>query len=128
MFKTIVYLFAWIAGFCSAFRKRKPEPFEPKEIDRTLDPDYPKAFIICSPWNGKSRGSPPPHAPPGVSWCLWGCHRRVLGGVSRTQNRYLFGVNIFPPGIIIVADQIPSPGRLGDRTHNLFCMLRYRLF
>jgi len=29
-----------------AFRKRKPRPFEPKEIDRTLDPDYPKAFII----------------------------------------------------------------------------------
>ncbi len=43
MFRTILYLIALIVG---AFRKRKPEPFEPKEIDRTLDPDYPKAFII----------------------------------------------------------------------------------
>ena len=32
--------------FYLAYRKRKPEPFEAKEIDRTLDPDYPKAFII----------------------------------------------------------------------------------
>jgi len=46
MFKTIRFLIAWIVGFYSAFRKRKPEPFEPKMIDRTLDPDYPKAFII----------------------------------------------------------------------------------
>ncbi len=46
MFKTIRFVIAWIVGFYSAFRNRKPEPFEPKEIDRTLDPDYPKAFII----------------------------------------------------------------------------------
>ncbi len=46
MFRTILYLIALIVVFYFAFRKRKPEPFEPKEIDRTLDPDYPKAFII----------------------------------------------------------------------------------
>ena len=46
MFRTILYLIALIVVFYLAFRKRKPEPFEPKEIDRTLDPDYPKAFII----------------------------------------------------------------------------------
>ncbi len=43
MIETIVHVIALIVG---AFRKRKPEPFEPKEIDRTLDPNYPKAFII----------------------------------------------------------------------------------
>jgi hypothetical protein len=43
MFRTILYLVALIVG---AFRRRQPKPFEPKEIDRTLDPDYPKAFII----------------------------------------------------------------------------------
>ena len=43
MFRTILYLIALIVG---AFRKRKPASFEPKVIDRTLDPDYPKAFII----------------------------------------------------------------------------------
>ncbi len=63
MFRTILYLIALMVGFYLVFWKGKPEPFEPKEIDRTLDPDYPKAFIICSPWNGKSRGSTPPHAP-----------------------------------------------------------------
>jgi len=46
MFKTVLYLIALIVVFYLAFRKRKPEPFEPKVIDRTLDPDYPKAFII----------------------------------------------------------------------------------
>ncbi len=93
MFRTILYLIALIVG---AFRKRKPKPFEPKVIDRTLDPDWPsrlifhgghpkstrepskprtrfvdrtldpnspRAFIICSPWNGKSRGSTPPPTP-----------------------------------------------------------------
>ena len=46
MFRTILYLIALIVVFYFVFRKRKPEPFEPKAIDRTLDPDYPKAFII----------------------------------------------------------------------------------
>ncbi len=51
MFRTVLYLIALIVVVYLAFRKRKPEPFEPKEfepkeIDRTLDPDYPKAFII----------------------------------------------------------------------------------
>ncbi len=63
MFRTILYLIALIVVFYFAFRKRKPEPFEPKEIDRTLDPNYPQAFIICSPWNGKSRGSTPLRTP-----------------------------------------------------------------
>ncbi|MEE8161118.1 MAG: hypothetical protein V3T61_05730 [Acidobacteriota bacterium] len=46
MFRTILYLIALMVGFYLVFWKGKPEPFEPKEIDRTLDPDYPKAFII----------------------------------------------------------------------------------
>jgi len=51
MFRTVLYLIALIVGLYWVFRKRRPEPFEPKEfepkeIDRTLDPDYPKAFII----------------------------------------------------------------------------------
>ena len=46
MVRTILYLIALIVGLYWVFRKRKPEPFEPKMIDRTLDPDYPKAFII----------------------------------------------------------------------------------
>ncbi len=44
--ETIVHFIALIVGFYWVFRKRKPAQFEPKEIDRTLDPDYPKAFII----------------------------------------------------------------------------------
>ncbi len=43
MFRTIVYLIALIVG---AFRKRRPEPFEPKIIDRTLDPDWPSRLIF----------------------------------------------------------------------------------
>ncbi len=43
MFRTILYLVAWIVG---AFRKRKPKPFEPKVIDRTLDPDWPSRLIF----------------------------------------------------------------------------------
>jgi len=46
MFRTILYLIALIVVLYLAFRKRKPAPFAPKMIDRTLDPDYPKAFII----------------------------------------------------------------------------------
>ena len=43
MFRTILYLIALIVG---AFRKRKPKPFEPKVIDRTLDPDWPSRLIF----------------------------------------------------------------------------------
>ena len=57
MFRTILYLIALIVG---AFRKPKPEPFEPKEIDRTLDPDYPKAFIIHG---GRPGGTREPSKP-----------------------------------------------------------------
>ena len=46
MIENVVHLIALIVGFYWVFRKRRPAPFEPKEIDRTLDPDYPKAFII----------------------------------------------------------------------------------
>ncbi len=47
MFKTIVYVIWWIAGFLSAFRKPKPEPFKSSLVrDATLDPDAPTAFII----------------------------------------------------------------------------------
>ena len=46
MIENVVHLIALIVGLYWVFRKRTPEPFEPKEIDRTLDPDYPKAFII----------------------------------------------------------------------------------
>ena len=42
MFKTIRFLIAWIVDFYSAFRKRKPEPFEPKLIDVTLDLEAPE--------------------------------------------------------------------------------------
>ncbi len=48
MFRTILYLIALIVVVYLAFRKRKPKPFEPKMIDRTLDPDYPKAFLFVS--------------------------------------------------------------------------------
>ncbi len=43
MVRPILYLVALIVG---AFRKRKPEPFEPKIIDRTLDPDWPSRLIF----------------------------------------------------------------------------------
>ena len=59
MFRTILYLMALIVG---VFRKRKPEPIEPKEIDRTLDPDYPKAFIIHGGRPRSTRESPRPRA------------------------------------------------------------------
>ncbi len=55
MFRTVLYLIALIVVVYLAFRKRKPEPFEPKEIDRTLDPDYPKAFIIHGGRPGSTR-------------------------------------------------------------------------
>ncbi len=46
MFRTILYLIALIVVVYLAFRKRKPEPFEPKVIDRTLDPDWPSRLIF----------------------------------------------------------------------------------
>ncbi len=46
MIENVVHFIALIVGLYWIFREPKPEPFEPKEIDRTLDPDYPKAFII----------------------------------------------------------------------------------
>ncbi len=55
MFRTVLYLIALIVVVYLAFRKRKPEPFEPKVIDRTLDPDYPKAFIIHGGRPGSTR-------------------------------------------------------------------------
>ncbi len=60
MFRTILYLIALIVVFYLAFRKRKPKPFEPKGIDRTLDPDYPKAFIIHGGRPRGTRESPKP--------------------------------------------------------------------
>jgi len=60
MFRTILYLIALIVVVYLAFRKRKPEPFEPKAIDRTLDPDYPKAFIIHG---GRPRSTGEPSKP-----------------------------------------------------------------
>ncbi len=47
MFKTIVYVIAWIAGFLSAFRKPKPEPFKSSLVrDATLDPEEPNHIIF----------------------------------------------------------------------------------
>ncbi len=46
MFRTILYLIALIVGLYLAFRKPKPQPFEPKVIDRTLDPDWPSRLIF----------------------------------------------------------------------------------
>ena len=46
MIENIVHLIALIVGFYWVFRKRKPEPFEPKVIDRTLDPDWPSRLIF----------------------------------------------------------------------------------
>ena len=52
MFRTILYLIALIVG---AFRKRKPKPFEPKVIDRTLDPDWPSRLIFHGGRPGNTR-------------------------------------------------------------------------
>ncbi len=60
MIENVVHLIALIVGLYWVFRKRKPEPFEPKEIDRTLDPDYPKAFIIHG---GRPRSTGEPSKP-----------------------------------------------------------------
>ena len=46
MFRTILYLVALIVGLYWVLRKRKPKPFEPKVIDRTLDPDWPSRLIF----------------------------------------------------------------------------------
>ena len=46
MFRIILYLIALIVGLYWFIRKRKPEPFEPKVIDRTLDPDWPSRLIF----------------------------------------------------------------------------------
>ena len=46
MFRIILYLIALIVGLYWVIRKRKPEPFEPKVIDRTLDPDWPSRLIF----------------------------------------------------------------------------------
>ncbi len=46
MFRTILYLIALIVVVYLAFRKRKPKPFQPKVIDRTLDPDWPSRLIF----------------------------------------------------------------------------------
>ncbi len=46
MIENVVHLIALIVGFYWVFRKRKPEPFEPKVIDRTLDPDWPSRLIF----------------------------------------------------------------------------------
>ncbi len=46
MFRTILYLIALIVVVYLALRKRKPKPFEPKMIDRTLDPDWPSRLIF----------------------------------------------------------------------------------
>jgi len=65
MIEIIGSLIAGIVVFYYVFRRRKPEPSKPKTrfVDRTLDPYYPRGFIIWRPWNGKSRGSTPPRTP-----------------------------------------------------------------
>ncbi len=65
MFRTILYLIALIVVFYFVFRKRKPEPskLRTRLVDRTLDPNYPRAFISCRPWSGKSRGATPLRTP-----------------------------------------------------------------
>jgi len=55
MFRTILYLIALIVGLYWVFRKRKPEPFEPKVIDRTLDPDWPNRRIFHGGRPGNTR-------------------------------------------------------------------------
>ncbi len=52
MFRTILYLITLIVA---AFRKRKPKPFEPKVIDRTLDPDWPSRLIFHGGRPGNTR-------------------------------------------------------------------------
>jgi len=52
MFRTILYLITLIVA---AFRKRKPKPFEPKIIDRTLDPDRPSRLIFHGGRPGNTR-------------------------------------------------------------------------
>ena len=52
MFRTILYLVALIVD---AFRKRRPEPFEPKVIDRTSDPDWPSRLIFHGGRPGNTR-------------------------------------------------------------------------
>ena len=46
MFRIILYLIALIVVVYLVLRKRKPKPFEPKVIDRTLDPDWPSRLIF----------------------------------------------------------------------------------
>ncbi len=46
MIENVVHLIALIVGLYWVFRKRKPEPFEPKVIDRTLDPNSPKTILF----------------------------------------------------------------------------------
>ncbi len=46
MFRTILYLAALIVVVYLVLRKRKPKPFQPKVIDRTLDPDWPNRLIF----------------------------------------------------------------------------------
>ncbi len=55
MFRPILYLIALIVGLYWVFRKRKPKPFEPKVIDRTLDPDWPSRLIFHGGRPGNTR-------------------------------------------------------------------------
>jgi len=55
MFRTILYLIALIVGLYRVFRKRKPKPFEPKVIDRTLDPEWPSRLIFHGGRPGNTR-------------------------------------------------------------------------
>ena len=55
MIESIVHLIALIVGLYWVFRKRKPKPFEPKVIDRTLDPDWPSRLIFHGGRPGNTR-------------------------------------------------------------------------
>ncbi len=55
MIENVVHLIALIVGFYWVFRKRKPKPFEPKVIDRTLDPDWPSRLIFRGGRPGSTR-------------------------------------------------------------------------
>ena len=46
MIESIVHLIALIVGLYWVFWKPKPEPFEPKLIDRTSDPNWPSRLIF----------------------------------------------------------------------------------
>ncbi len=46
MIENIVHSIALIVDLYWDFRKPKPEPFEPKLIDRTSDPDWPSRLIF----------------------------------------------------------------------------------